>query len=254
MKSNQPEGQQNRAPIDYFRPSSMGKNKLKQFAELDTFSNAMQFGLHKKADFKLKGKWASEYFKNKHPIVLELACGKGEYAVGMARLHSDKNFIGIDIKGNRIWRGAKTALEEKLHHVAFLRTNIEWLTDFFADGEVSEIWITFSDPFLSSSKAHKRLSSTRFLDLYHQVLPSGGQVHLKTDDETLYQYTLDVLSGVEKNNKWEFDVNQFKLISARNDIYNDGGEVPDVLNIKTYYEKKHLAKGKKIKYVIFQKK
>ncbi|MEY4876619.1 MAG: tRNA ((46)-N7)-methyltransferase TrmB, partial [Bacteroidota bacterium] len=198
------------------------------------------------------GKWATDYFKNNNPIVLELACGKGEYALGLAQINADRNYIGIDMKGNRIWKGAKTAIEQNLNQVAFLRTYIEWLDEFFAEGEVDEIWITFSDPFLSTTKAQKRLTSPRYLAIYAKVLKHGATLNLKTDDDTLYQYTLDVLAGKEAIEKYPCDVSKFKLIESRNDIYNDGKEVNEALQIKTYYEQKHLQIGKKIKYVKMQ--
>ena len=249
----------------------MGKNKLKQFADIKTFKNVVEFELSSfekfsnlsttidediaepKSDFRLKGKWAADFFNNENPIVLELACGKGEYAIGLAQLFPDKNFIGIDVKGNRIWNGAKSAMDKCLNNVAFLRTYIEWLPDFFATDEVSEIWITFCDPYLSTTKAHKRLTSPRFLNLYKQALKKGGTINVKIDDETLYQYTLDALVGKETIEKYPCDVNVFELLENRNDIYNDGKPLPEALHIKTYYEKKHLEKGKKIKYIQFRK-
>ena len=230
----------------------MGKHKLKRFAEIDTFKNVLQFGLTNKINFEHKGKWAVDFFKNNNPIVLELACGKGEYALGLAQINPDRNYIGIDMKGNRIWKGAKTAIEQNLNHVAFLRTYIEWLDEFFAEGEVEEIWITFSDPFLSTTKAQKRLTSPRYLEIYSKILKNGATVNLKTDDDTLYQYTLDVLEGKEAIEKYPCDVSKFKLQESRNDIYNDGKEVNEALQIKTYYEQKHLQIGKKIKYVKMQ--
>lgn len=230
----------------------MAKHKLKRFAELSTFKNVMQFGLTNKINFTYKGKWASDYFKNNNPVVLELACGKGEYALGLAQINPESNYIGIDMKGNRIWKGAKIALENNWNHVAFLRTYIEWVDEFFAEGEVDEIWITFSDPFLSTTKAQKRLTSPRYLKVYSKILKSGATVNLKTDDDTLYQYTLDVLNGTETIEKYPCDVSEFKILESRNDIYNDGNEVNEALQIKTYYEQKHLQAGKKIKYVKIQ--
>ena len=231
----------------------MSKNKLQQFADLDTFKNVLQYGLLQKTNFPFKGKWAKEYFKNENPLVLELACGKGEYAIGLAEINPNRNYIGVEIKGNRIWTGSKNATDKGLQQVVFLRTEIEWLADFFADGEVSEIWITFCDPYLSTTKAHKRLTSPRFLNLYKQALKKGGTINVKIDDETLYQYTLDALVGKETIEKYPCDVNVFELLENRNDIYNDGKPLPEALHIKTYYEKKHLEKGKKIKYIQFRK-
>jgi tRNA (guanine-N7-)-methyltransferase len=230
----------------------MGKHKLERFAEIGTFKNVMQFDVSSKSEFNMKGRWAADYFSNNRPIVLELACGKGEYAVGLAQLDSSKNFIGIDMKGNRIWRGAKTAIEKNLTQVAFIRTYIDWLNEFFEEGEVDEIWITFSDPFLSSTKIHKRLTSPRFLNLYQKVLKKGGIINLKTDDETLYQYTLDVINGIEVLDKYPCNVTPFKILENRNNIYADGIENNAALNIKTHYENTHLQKGLTIKYIKIQ--
>ncbi len=228
----------------------MGKNKLRHYNEVATFKNVLQVNANEKENFLYKGKWAKDYFKNDHPIVLELACGKGEYTIGMATLFPDKNFIGIDVKGARIWRGAKTALEENKTNVAFLRILIEWLTDFFGENEISEIWITFADPYLNNSKDHKRLTSTKFFNLYRQLLVPGGLVNLKTDDDTLYQFTLDVLADKLNDIKYPLDIkNHFELIQHDNDIYKAGMSANPLLNIQTYYEGKHLAKGRKIKYV-----
>jgi len=164
----------------------MAHKKLIRFAELETFENVLQFPKN------IKGKW-SEFFNNENPIILELACGKGEYAVGMGMLYPQKNFIGIDIKGNRIWVGAKRALENKLHNVAFLRTQIDQLNEYFSNCEVAEIWITFPDPQLRKSKAKKRLTHPKFLRLYQQFLKQGGYIHLKTDSPDLYEFTKKVI-------------------------------------------------------------
>ena len=167
----------------------MGKNKLKKFGEMETFPNVFQypFAELQKGPFPLKGKWNTEFFKNDNPIVLELGCGKGEYAVGMAKKFADRNFIGVDIKGARMWTGAKQSVQEGIANVAFLRTSIELIASFFEAGEVSEIWITFPDPQMQ--KVNKRLTSTRFMQLYRQILKDGGLVHLKTDSPFLYAYT-----------------------------------------------------------------
>src|ERR1043165_4299954 len=164
----------------------MAHKKLIRFAELETFDNVLQFPKN------IKGKWR-QFFKNENPIILELACGKGEYAVGLGTLYHQKNFIGIDIKGNRIWVGAKKALENKLHNVAFLRTQIDQVTEYFSPGEVSEIWITFPEPQLRKSKAKKRLTHPKFLRLYKQFLAPGGLIHLKTDSPDLYEFTKIVI-------------------------------------------------------------
>ena len=167
----------------------MGKNKLRKFKDMETIDFVFQypFAVLKEQGFPLKGNWHKDFFNNDNPIVLELGCGKGEYAVGLARKFPDKNFIGIDIKGARMWTGASQARNEGLKNVAFLRTNIELLPNFFAAGEVAEIWITFPDPQMK--KVRKRLTGTRFLDLYREVLKDNGIVHLKTDSPFLYTYT-----------------------------------------------------------------
>ncbi len=224
------------------------KNKLKKFAELHDFPNvyenfdpkqpALYRNNEEKAD--LKGHWADIHFKNSNPIILELACGRGEYTVALARHYPDKNFIGVDIKGARIWKGAQQALDEGLNNAAFLRTRIEQLGYFLAEDEVSEIWITFPDPFLRESKENKRLTSARFLNSYRNFLIKGGVLHLKTDDPTLYQFTLDTLSDLEGS----------KIIYHNEDIY--AHSLPyEELGFKTYYEKAHLQAGKTIKYIRF---
>src|SRR3954468_5439933 len=167
----------------------MGKDKLRRFAEIETFSNVLQLDAGK----VYKGQWSDGFFKNNNPVVVELACGKGEYTVNLAQMFPDKNFIGIDYKGNRIWRGAKTALEDGVNNVAFLRMQIENLVDYFAPGEVDEIWITFPDPQPQLSREKKRLTSPRFLQMYRQILKPGGMIHLKTDNDQLYQYTLQII-------------------------------------------------------------
>lgn len=213
----------------------MGKDKLRRFAEIETFSNVLQLDAGK----AYKGQWSTGFFKNKHPVVLELACGKGEYTVNLAQMFPNKNFIGIDYKGNRIWRGAKTALEEGVSNVAFLRMQIENLVDYFAPGEVDEIWITFPDPQPQLSREKKRLTSPRFLNMYEQVLKEGGCVNLKTDNDGLYQYSVDKVA-------------ELKLPShiQTADLYHS--EFADeVLSIKTYYEKKYLKDNKNINYLKF---
>lgn len=186
-----------------------------------------------------KGQWPRGFFKNDNAVVLELACGKGEYAVNMAKLFPDKNFIGIDYKGNRIWRGAKTALEEGVANVAFLRIQIEAILDFFAPGEVDEIWITFPDPQPQLSREKKRLTSPRFLEKYKPMLKSGGFVNLKTDNDDLHQYTSEKIEELG-----------LKLHVKTEDLYHS--EFADeVLSIKTYYEKKYLQDNKNINYLKF---
>lgn len=217
----------------------MGKNKLKKFAEMETFDNVFQypFAVVERDGFPLKGRWKSDFFKNDNPIVLELGCGKGEYAVGLARRFPEKNYIGVDIKGARMWTGAKSAVKEGISNVAFLRTNIELITRFFEPGEVSEIWITFPDPQMK--KVRKRLTSSRFLELYREILVADGIVHLKTDSPFLYTYT----DALVKLNNMPTEVNTSDLYHS--DI------VDDILEIKTFYEQQWLDRGLTIKYIKF---
>ena len=215
----------------------MGKNKLKKFGEMETFPNVFQypFAELQKGLFPLKGKWNTEFFKNDNPIVLELGCGKGEYAVGMAKKFADRNFIGVDIKGARMWTGAKQSVQEGIANVAFLRTSIELIASFFEAGEVSEIWITFPDPQMQ--KVNKRLTSTRFMQLYRQILKDGGLVHLKTDSPFLYAYT-DVF----------FFNDRVSTEIYTDDLYHSG-LADDILEIRTFYERQWLARGLTIKYI-----
>lgn len=213
----------------------MGKDKLKRFAEVATFSNVVQLD----AGLPYKGKWAKDFFKNNNPVVLELACGKGEYTVNLAKLFPNKNFIGIDYKGNRIWRGAKDALEEGVTNVGFLRIQIETLMDYFAESEIDEIWITFPDPQPQVSREKKRLTSPRFLVKYRHVLKPGGNINLKTDNDGLHAYTAEKIA--------ELDLKQH---IKTEDLYHS--EYADsVLSIKTYYEKKYLKNNKNINYLKF---
>lgn len=221
---------------------------MARFAELDTLPNVLQnFNIlqpivvdHNKQTVDPKGRWHTMIFKNEHPIVLELACGKGEYTCNMALAEPGKNFIGIDIKGNRMHRGAKRAVLEEIRNAFFLRIDINIIPLFFAAGEVDEIWITFPDPHLKTGKYLKRLTSPRFLEKYAQILKPGGIIHLKTDDPTLFAYTCEVISAEGHT-----------LLCANEDIY--AGELPhSFLSIRTYYEGMHLAEGRKIKYVSFQ--
>lgn len=226
----------------------MRKSKLQRFAELDTFPNVLQnFSFlnpvvvnHKKEIVNPKGKWNSEIFKNENPIVLELACGKGEYTCEMAVRDKTKNYIGVDVKGNRMHRGAKRALDENITNAFFLRTDINIISTFFEKDEVSEIWITFPDPHLKKGKDQKRLTSERFLNYYKNILKPGGVIHLKTDDATLYAFTLETIAQLN-----------LKLMYADDDIYSKELFHP-FLEIKTYYEKMHLEEGRKIKYIQFQ--
>ena len=213
----------------------MGKDKLRRFAEISMFNNVLQ--LEEGAAFK--GNWASGFFKNSNPVVLELACGKGEYAVNLARMFPGKNFIGIDYKGNRIWRGAKTALENGVSNVAFLRIQIESLLDYFSPGEVGEIWITFPDPQPQLSREKKRLTAPRFLEMYKTILKPGGAINLKTDNDDFYRYTAEKISELSLN-----------LHIKTEDLYRSKF-ADEVLSIKTYYEKKYLQDNKNINYLKF---
>ncbi|MBL7696768.1 MAG: tRNA (guanosine(46)-N7)-methyltransferase TrmB [Chitinophagaceae bacterium] len=210
----------------------MGQKKLQRFAEIRTFRNVLEYPLH------MKGKWAT-FFGNENPLTLELACGKGEYAVGLGRLHSDRNFIGIDLKGNRIWVGAKKALEEKLGNVAFVRSQIDKTDQYFSPGEVSEIWITFPDPQLRTSRARKRLTHPHFLRIYQSFLAPGGKIHLKTDSPDLYIFT-----------KLVIDFYNLELLVDNADVYASA-DIPDDLKIQTYYECLDISKSKKIHYLQF---
>lgn len=213
----------------------MGKDKIRRFAEIDTFNNVLQLDAGK----TFKSNWANGFFKNGNPVVLELACGKGEYTVNLAQLFPGKNFIGVDYKGNRIWRGAKTALEDGVDNVAFLRIQIENLIEYFAPGEVDEIWITFPDPQPQLSREKKRLTSPRFLDMYRVILKPGGFINLKTDNDGFHAYTADKIN--------ELGLNQH---IRTEDLYKS--EFADeVLSIKTYYEKKYLKDNKNINYLKF---
>lgn len=217
----------------------MGKNKLKKFADMESFSNVLQVPFHKieHTDHEIKGNWNANFFKNNNPIVLELGCGKGEYTVGLAENDKTKNYIGVDIKGSRMWQGAKYATETGLNNAGFLRTHIELINQFFAPNEVSEIWLTFPDPQMK--KTRKRLTSTRFIELYRQFLKPGGIVHLKCDSNFQYTYTFEMVKA-----------NKFEIISNIDNIYAQD-KIPDVLQIKTYYEKQWLARGITSKYISF---
>jgi tRNA (guanine-N7-)-methyltransferase len=191
--------------------------------------------------YELKGQWNEKHFKKKQPIILELACGRGEYTLGLARMFPHYNFIGVDIKGARIHQGATIALTENLQNVAFLRTRIEQIEAFLAAGEVSEIWITFPDPFLRDSKENRRLTSPPFLERYRRFLKPNGLMHLKTDSDVLYDFTIETLKKDEKTT----------LLYQNDDIYRHDLILP-ALSLKTYYEKMHLKAGKTIKYIQFQ--
>lgn len=220
----------------------MGKDKLRKFRENLTFRCMIQpeFDEIFNKDYKLKGRWASDFFGNSNPIVLELGCGKGEYAVDLARRYPEKNFMGVDIKGARMWRGAKTATQENLPNIAFIRTRIEFINSFFASDEVSEIWLTFSDPRLKSSEAHKRLTSPMFLERYSKFLEPSGIVQIKTDSAHLHHYT-----------KFVIKENSLPTLQCIDDIYALGDAIPELLTIQTAYEKRFVAEGLPITYLAF---
>lgn len=210
----------------------MGQKKLIRFAELETFANVLQ------NPEGMKGQWR-QFFQNNNPVTLELACGKGEYAVGLARVYAERNFIGVDLKGNRIWVGAKKALKEGLHNVAFLRIQIDGITQFFAEGEVDEIWITFPDPQLRISKAKKRLTHPKFLRTYQQILKPRGIIHLKTDSPDLYRFTKNV---IEKYN--------LILHEDIDHVHASDNKKPE-LEIKTHYESLDIAGSNRVHYLSF---
>jgi tRNA (guanine-N7-)-methyltransferase len=219
----------------------VGKNKLARWTEFGSYNNVIQPSIDDVTgkDHPVKGKWRSEIFKNENPLVLELGCGKGEYSVGMANKFPEKNFIGIDIKGARMWRGAKTANEQNLNNIAFLRTRIEFINSFFATDEIDEIWVTFPDPHPGGRNANKRLTSPWFLNIYRNFLKSNGLVHLKTDNTELYNYTKGVVT-----------INNLIVLFATSDLYSENIS-NDILSIRTHYEKLFLAKGLKINYLAF---
>lgn len=219
----------------------MSKNKQRRFEEMAAFSNVVQPEMDEilNSGFRLKGKWSKSFFGNSQPLHLELACGKGEYTLGLARQFAEVNFLGIDIKGARIWRGAKTAIEENLPNAGFLRSRIEMIGSFFAGAEVQEVWITFPDP--QRKKPRKRLTSPLFLKRYQQFLAPGGIIHLKTDSRELYEYTREVI-----------ELNQLEVLTDTADLYHSPLAKNPLLNIKTFYEKQFLASGKKITYLKFR--
>jgi tRNA (guanine-N7-)-methyltransferase len=220
----------------------LGKNKLARWNELDSFDNVIQPEIGEVAgkDHPIKGKWKEEIFRNQNPVVLELGCGKGEYTIGLASKFTHKNFIGVDIKGARMWRGAKTSNEQKLSNVAFLRTRIEFITSFFITDEVDEIWITFPDPHPGRSNSNKRLTSPWFLNSYRRFLKNGGLIHLKTDNTELYNYTRAVAN-----------INGLETLSATADLYSENLS-DDILSIRTHYETIFLKAGLKINYTCFR--
>ncbi|MFT4698274.1 MAG: tRNA (guanine-N7-)-methyltransferase [Flavobacteriaceae bacterium] len=218
------------------------KNKLKRFKENEIFSNVVQPTRDEAFNnsLNLKGNWNKTFFKNENPIVLELGCGKGEYSVNLAQMYPEKNFLGIDIKGARFWRGAKTALEENLNNVGFLRTQIELVDCFFEENEVDEIWITFPDPQIKYKRTKHRLTNLEFLDKYKKILKPNGVVHLKTDSEFMHGYTLGLLQGLNLTIEY-----------AHHDVYGNEYTPKEVTQIQTFYEKQYLEKNKKITYLRF---
>ncbi len=219
----------------------MTKNKLKKFAELDTFQRVFQppFEQVMNKDYPLKGKWGEQVFRNANPLVLELGCGKGEYTVSLAQHYKNFNFIGVDIKGARLWNGARIANERDLKNAAFLRTRIEFIESFFAAKEVHEIWITFPDPQLKKRRNKKRLTGSLFLNKYASFLRPDGIIHLKTDNAVLYQYTRSLVNR-----------NELPVIMDTEDLYAED-TVTDARKIQTYYERKFLDEGLKIHYLSF---
>ena len=221
----------------------MSKGKLQKFAEMETFSNVFQypFSVIENVPFEMKGHWREQYFHNDNPIVLELGCGKGEYTVELARLYPQVNFIGVDIKGARMHKGAKEALTAGLSNVAFLRTNIEIIDRFFAKDEVQEIWLTFSDPQMKNPR--KRLTSTYFMNRYRHFLVDGGLIHLKTDSNFLFTYTTYMV-----------EANRLPLLFRTEDLYHTDGideETRKILSIQTFYEAQWIARGLNIRYMKF---
>jgi tRNA (guanine-N7-)-methyltransferase len=218
-------------------------NKLEKFQDVKDFKNCVSLSYFDldKTIFPLKGKWRSDFFKNNQPIVLELGCGRGEYTVGLAERHPEKNFIGADIKGNRIWYGAKHALDNNLDNIGFLRTRIDFIQYCFAENEIDEIWITFPDPQPQKPRERKRLTGPKFLERYFQFLKPNGIIHLKTDSEPFYDYSVEVAQSLN-----------LKVIFQTNDLYkNCPVEREELINIKTYYETLFTAKGFNICYLMY---
>jgi len=217
------------------------KNKLKRFKENETFANVLQPSREEVVgEFSLKGKW-NTFFKNDNPIVLELGCGKGEYTIALAEKNPNKNFIGIDIKGARFWRGAKTAIENNMQNVAFIRTQIELVDYIFAENEIDEIWITFPDPQIKYQRTKHRMTNSSFLKRYHHILKDDGIMNLKTDSEFMHGYTLGLIHG-----------EGHEIIHANHNVYKNEGAPEEVTSTQTFYEKQYLEKGKPITYIRFK--
>jgi tRNA (guanine-N7-)-methyltransferase len=219
------------------------KNKLKRFKENDTFENVFQPTREEvtSGEFKLKGKWNSDFFKNDNPIIVELGCGKGEYTVGLAERNKNANYIGIDVKGARFWRGAKTAVDTGLNNVAFLRTQIELLDFIFNENEIDEIWITFPDPQIKYKRTKHRMTNSEFLQLYKKVLKPDGIINLKTDSEFMHGYTLGILHG-----------EGHEVLYANHNVYVNEGSPKEVTEIQTFYENQYLEVNKAITYIRFK--
>ena len=220
------------------------KNKLKRFKENLTFKNVIQPSREILVDdnFEYKGKWNNLFFKNNKPIIIELGCGKGEYSIELAKLNPDKNFIGIDIKGARFWKGAKTAIDEGLNNIAFVRSQIELIDRIFSEVEVSEIWITFPDPQIKFKREKHRLINLKFINLYKNILVPNGIINLKTDSEFLHGYMLGLIKST----------NFLELIYSNHNIYNNSGAPENVLSIQTFYELKFLKQKKPITFINFK--
>ena len=219
------------------------KNKLKRFKENETFANVFQPNRDElvTGQFSLKGLWNATFFKNDNPLVLELGCGKGEYSIGMAKKYPNKNFIGIDIKGARFWRGAKTAVDEGISNVAFLRIQIELIAYAFAENEVDEIWITFPDPQIKYKRTKHRMTNMEFLERYKKILKPDGVVNLKTDSEFMHGYTLGLLHGAGH-----------EVLYANHNVYKQEGSPEEVTGIQTFYESQYLEQNKPITYIRFK--
>lgn len=219
------------------------KNKLKRFKENETFANVFQPKRDEllSGTFSLKGHWNSSFFKNDNPLVLELGCGKGEYSIGLAKKYPNKNFIGIDIKGARFWKGAKTAVEESISNVAFLRTQIELIEFAFAKDEIDEIWITFPDPQIKYKRTKHRMTNIEFLERYKKILKPDGIMNLKTDSEFMHGYTLGLLHGAGH-----------EVLYANHNVYKQEGSPEEVTGIQTFYEQQFLDQNKPITYIRFK--
>jgi tRNA (guanine-N7-)-methyltransferase len=219
------------------------KNKLKRFKENDTFENVFQPTREEvvSGNFQFKGKWNSDFFKNDNPIIVELGCGKGEYTIGLAQRNPNANYIGIDVKGARFWRGAKTAVDSGMQNVAFVRTQIELIEDIFAAHEVAEIWITFPDPQIKYKRTKHRMTNSEFLKMYKRILKTDGVVNLKTDSEFMHGYTLGLLHG-----------EGHEVLYANHNVYKNEGAPKEVTEIQTFYENQYLEINKAITYIRFK--